>query len=630
MNVKLSVKLYPAKSRKRAAHVDTLKNPRRVDIVLHDAWTAWNALDAFRKRAARNEMYTFGNQLGDRILHKGKVMTEEQAILSNHQTPLRFNLISGIMKSITGIFASTKTDPVCYTRDKDEQGRGDVMTNTMQYNYQLNEMWELDRAQLKNLLVSGVAMYRTRYGYNNNIEDVWTDAVDYNAFFFDNHIKDPRLWDCHLIGQLHDMGLYDVMASFGHGKRERYDFIRGVYSGTSEHTTTEITNLDGEYARNIDFFIPQDDTRCRVIEVWRKESKERIMAHDRLHGSLDIYEVNEEKDIKNENKRRVTEWTAQGIAAGDIEDRLITYEHFIDNYWYYYFLSPYGDVLEEGESPFWHRSHPFSFKISQFFNGKVYPFIGDFLDSNRILNRTIMMQDLIMKHAAKGLLMFPENCKPENMSMDEIAEEWASYDGIIYYTPKPGVEAPRQIITSTTQTGNFEMVSLMLKMIQETSGIQGALQGQQPRSGTPASLYMQQAQNSQTSLTDLFETFKSLREERDKKAMRLIQQYYDTERYMNLGGRQGKEIVYRPEDIQYADLDMNIEESASSPLARMVNQQFLENLLNNQYITLEEMLKVGQFPFTDKLLEILKQRGQNGEATPDMMNQLQQFQQPMI
>ena len=29
--------------------------------------------------------------------------------------------------------------------------------------------------------------------------------------------------------------------------------------------------------------------------------------------------------------------------------RLLEYEWFVDNYWYYYFLSPHGDVLDEGE-----------------------------------------------------------------------------------------------------------------------------------------------------------------------------------------------------------------------------------------------------------------------------------------
>lgn len=632
MNVKLALKLYPNK-RGKAEPIDTLSSPRRVDNVLHDAWASWEGLRSFRDQAERNEMYTFGNQLGDKVKVDGKVMTEEQAIIKNHQTPLRFNLISGILKSIVGIFSSSKTEPVCYTRNKDSQGKGDVMTNTMQYNHQLNQMWELDRAQLKSLLCTGVGMYRVTFGLKHQIEDVWTESVDYKDMFFDNHIKDPRHWDCHLIGQIHDMGLYDVMAAFGRGDRDRYQRIKSLYSYISEMTVSDIENLNGEYAKNISFFTPTDETRCRVIEVWRKESKERLLVHDRLNGELNLVELSDEQNIIDENMRRTDEWMAAGVAPEDIQSKLMTYENTIDNYWYYYFLTPTGDVLDEGESPYWHKSHPYSFKIAPFYNGRVYPFIGDFLDSNRILNRTIMMQDLVMKHAAKGVLMFPEECKPDDMSMDDIAEEWAAYDGVIYYSPKPGVPAPQQILVNTTQTGNFEMVSLMLKMIQDTSGIQGALQGQAPKAGTPASLYMQQVQNSQTVLTDIFESFKMLRENRDKKIMRLIQQFYDTERYMNLGGREGKEIVYNPKDIRYAELEMNIEESASTPLARMINSEFLMNLLNGQMITLEEMLKVGQFPFTDKLLEILKQRNQNpsnpqeGTVPPELLQQIQQMQQ---
>ena len=27
-------------------------------------------------------------------------------------------------------------------------------------------------------------------------------------------MKDPRHWDCHMVGEIHDLGLYDVMAQF--------------------------------------------------------------------------------------------------------------------------------------------------------------------------------------------------------------------------------------------------------------------------------------------------------------------------------------------------------------------------------------------------------------------------------
>lgn len=618
-------RLFPAgKGPEDGKKVDTLSHPRRDAIVLHDAYAAWNALSSFRKEARRNEMYAFGGQLGDMVTFDGKRMTEEQAIMSKGQTPLRFNLIRGTLKSIQGVFAQSHTQPVCYARSKADQKKGDVMTSTLQYNYQLNRTWGLDRSQLNYVTCTGLGLYRISYGLRNGIEDVWVDIPNYNRFFFDNHTEDPRGWDCHLVGMLHDFSVYEVMDKFGHGDRDRYERIRSIYSYVAEHTVSEISSLIGETSVNMEFFSAQDDTRCRVIEVWRKESRERLLVHDRLHGTLERMETECRPLLEAENARRMAEWTAQGVSPENVAARLIDIRDIIDSFWYYYFLSPFGDILDEGETPYWHMSHPFAFKVSTLYNGRVYPFVADYIDSNRLLNRTIMMQDLVSKHAAKGVLMFPEDSKPDDMSMDDIADAWAAYDGIIYYKPKPGTPAPQQIIANSSVTGNYEMINLLLRMFQDTSGIQGALQGQRAPSGTAASLYMQQQQNSQTSLVDLYESFRELREDRDYKVMKTIQQYYDSERFINLGGKDDDEVVYRPKDIQDAELYIRIEEAENTPVATMMNNEVLTHLLEMQAITIEEFLEASHFPFRDRLLAIVKERkqGQGIEVPQDIDEQI--------
>ena len=45
---------------------------------------------------------------------------------------------------------------------------------------------------------------------------------------------------------------------------------------------------------------------------------------------------------------------------------LIEYEWFMDSYWYRYLLTPFGDILEEGETPYAHKSHPYVFKAYPF------------------------------------------------------------------------------------------------------------------------------------------------------------------------------------------------------------------------------------------------------------------------
>ncbi len=650
-NPKISAKFFPRKENKKIDATATDNPFKKNNTVLMDAFRAWTALDDFRRQSERHEMYTFRNQWGDKIKNPDGCgyITEEQHIKNQGNQPLKNNRIRGIVRSVLGVFSSTQTEPVVVSRDRDEQSKGETMSSTLQYVYQNNRLWELDRRNLEYFLITGVSAFKSTFSWRNDKMDVWTDLVNYSRLFFDNHMQDPRHWDCHLIGEIHDLGLYDVMAQFSYGSKAKAERIRQLYNYIDEDTTVSyMQNLTEDITKHRNFFIPDNQTRCRVIEIWKKESKERLLVHDRLTGDFYKVETEEESLLKADNVRRTQEQATAGVAPEDM--KLLEYEWFIDNFWYFYYLTPQGDILKEGETPFWHGSHPYSFKIYPFYNGRVYPFVGDFIDQQRYINRLIMMQDFIMRSSAKGVLMFPEECLPKDTSMADIADTWATYDGVIYYKPKPGVPAPQQIITNTTQTGAYQMLQIQLKMLEDVSGVQGALQGAAPSSGTPASLYMQQVQNSSTSLTDLFESFKEIRESRDMKNLKLVQQYYKTPRYININSNGStKQAYYDPAKVRNAEFDLSIAESTSTPAYRMVMNDFLMQMFSTGQITLEEMLENGTYPFADKLLQTIKTRKQQmadqqqammqgiqqpqEEAqmpllTPELQQQIEQYQQP--
>ena len=50
-------------------------------------------------------------------------------------------------------------------------------------------------------------------------------------------MKDPRHWDCHMVGEIHDLGLYDVMAQFSGGSKQRADELREIYGGIDKDRT---------------------------------------------------------------------------------------------------------------------------------------------------------------------------------------------------------------------------------------------------------------------------------------------------------------------------------------------------------------------------------------------------------
>ena len=111
-------------------------------------------------------------------------------------------------------------------------------------------------------------------------------------------MKDPRHWDCHMVGEIHDLGLYDVMAQFSGGSKQRADELREIYGGIDkDRTVTYLESISENRVKDLTFFSPEDSTRCRVIEVWRKESKERLRVHDRLTGEYYKVEITDEKSL---------------------------------------------------------------------------------------------------------------------------------------------------------------------------------------------------------------------------------------------------------------------------------------------------------------------------------------------
>jgi hypothetical protein len=537
-------------------------------------------------------------------------MTERESIRRQGNVPITNNRLRSLVRTVSGVYQSNRTEPVCVARERDAQEKGEVMTATLQYVYQLNKIWDLDVSALTGILVSGLAAYRSTYGWRDGRVDVWTDAVGYNRFFFDNNMEDIRQWDCRLVGEIEDMSVHDAMARFAGGSREKAEEIRRIYAYVNSE---RIASYAEAYMKDVrgyrNFFMADDDTKCRVITTWRKEAKERLLVHDTLTGDYYKTEISDEGSLIAENQRRIAEQSGAGILPENM--KLLKYQWFVDNYWYYYNQAPTGEVLREGETPYWHGSHPYSFKLYTFYDKQIFAFVSGFIDQQRYINRLITMQDFMMRAAAKGVLMIPKECLEDTgMTPEQFAADWVKFNGVIVYTAKVGVPPPQQITANSTQLGVYDMLSLQLKMLEDISGVQGALQGKTPNAGTPAALYAQQTQNASTSLQEVFGIFRMLREERDMKNLKLIQQFYDAPKLINVSGDARNMVMYDPRRVMNTEFELSITESSSTPSFRMVVNDMLMNLLNGGHITIKELLENGTLPFADKLLQSINSREQ--------------------
>ena len=596
--------------------------------VLMQAQRAWENLEVFRRERERNKRYTYGYQWDDKITVDGKTMTEEEYIKKEGNIPLKNNIIRRLVKTTLGVYRSQDKEPTCTARDRDEQTLGETMSTILQYNMQLNRMNDLYARTMEDFLIGGLVAHRKWFGWRNGKCDCWTDYVQPNNFFIDGNMRDLRGWDVSLIGEVHDLSFDEVCEAFAESPQD-VSKLRDIY-----HTSLRLRNagLNVNYFgtsrdRNngYDFLFPEDQSRCRVIEVWRKESKPRYRCHDYNNGQLFKCEEEDLQElVLDENKARIEQGVSAGMNKDDIP--LIQYKWFMDDYWYYYYLSPQGDIMKEGETPYAHGSHPYVFKAYPFIDGEIHSFVADVIDQQRYINRLITMHDWILRSSAKGVLIFPEDCLPKGVDPNDILDEWGRVNSVIF-TRKGAQQLPQQIASNATNIGISELLAMELKLVEDISGVHGAVQGKPGYSGQSGSLYAQQTQNATMSLLDMLECFSGFVIDGAYKDVKNMQQYYDDKRIFNIAGKSGKYIEYDPEKISDVEFDLSISESTQSPAYRQTANEFLMQIWQSGQISLEQLLENGDFPFADELLQSLqsqKEQMSEGKVPDDLSPQLKE------
>ena len=591
----------------------------------------YDSLYDFRSRFFRAYRYYRGQQWSDTIKNDdGDNVTEEEHILSKGKLPFIQNIIRQQGKSLIGLFRQNQSKPTVVTRRKDTQGIGDMLTNALQSTHYLNRMKKLDARNFEIAMLSGAAIFKQTYQFfpERNLEDIYTEIVNPARIGFNSDIEDPRLNDLRLVFEIIDAPKDEVVATFANTEKEA-ELIRSWYDYTGREEMIETLGLSSDNLESLDFYLTFDNTKYRVFEVWEKKGEWRLYAHDYADGTSGGTDYTKE-EIEQENDRRRTLEQIHGVKIP-----LITYSDMYYQYWHVSYLTPFGDVLYEGESIYEHGEHPYTMMLYPLVNGEVWGLVEDVIDQQRYINRLISLMDFIMGSSAKGVLVVPEDVIPEDMDLDDIAEEWSKFDGVIKIKTKPGYEKmmPQQIVAKAANIGAEEMLTLQFKLIEQIFGTSGAMQGHDAKSNTPASLYLQQSQNSTINSRDFMEEYSDFLATRDRKSVKLIQQFYNDERYIATGGKSfsSDSMYYDPGKAKNIDFDIQVQYGMDSPVYRQHLEEVLMDMLNNQHINIKMFLQHSSLPFAESLLKTIdsyEQQAAGGQLTPEMQQQLQaQFQE---
>lgn len=458
--------------------------------VLRQAYEAWMGGNVLRQARSRNKRFTFGDQWGDVTLGAdGQRITDWERFTAAGTTPVTNNLLRQLVKTVVGRFRSQVIDAET------------VADKTLRQIKDDNQLAELDARALEEFLISGCAVQRVD-GVTaiDGTEHIEVSNVNPNQFFV-NAFFDPRARDCRVVGQLHDLTMAQLLRRVSDGTRRKAAAVRRVYEQMVDSRIAGCaTQLGADSQSGTDFWYCRDSDRLRAIEVWTQESREAMVCHDRRTAQVSVVPIGQAR-----------KWRGRPDVAMRWD---------VVTTWHCRWFSPMGDLLAEWDAP--HGSHPFVMRFYPLVDGEVHALVEDVIDQQKYLNRLISLVDQSMMSSAKGVLLFPETALPDGFTWSDVRRVWSTPGGILPYSPALCEARPEQIQVNGSDFGAYDMINLQMKLLEEVSGVHGALQGKNVATGGSATLYQLQSQNADLALTDLYDTFNAFRSQRDAFITRML------------------------------------------------------------------------------------------------------------
>lgn len=452
-----------------------MEKERKIDTaLLARAMECHRTLAGFRRQRGRCKRFTFGDQWSDRIDMRGISGPESEMLFQQGNLPLTNNLIRRLVRNVLGVYRNRWSPPRCSVYGDAEGER--VLNALLADNVEENRMQELFARTLEEFLISGLAVHKKWYGRRGGTVACRTDQVRPDNFFFDTCGTDVRGHDIVLAGEVHRVRYEDLAAMMARDGEELED-LREVFQGGGGEADAR--------------------RECEVWEIWERHQSLRAFGVDRASGRI-----------------------FDGRRSGGDSRRWSMHEE-----WRYSFLASTGHVLRSGVSPYPHGSHPYVMKAYPYIDGEIHSFVGDVIDQQKLTNRLVTMYDWILRASAKGVLLFPEGALPDGVDMCDIADEWSRFNGVIVYRPRAGMPLPQQVSSKSADIGITELLEIQMKMMEDITGVNGALQGKLDNNSMSGTLYDQQTRNSMTALADLLQTYDDFVREGIRKDIANLRRY---------------------------------------------------------------------------------------------------------
>ena len=454
-------------------------------------------MSTFRADRERAKRYCYGRQWDDLIEADGRIMKEEDYIRSRGNVPLKNNLIRRLVRSVLGVFRNQYAfpSPASLGLDPDSPASR-LLYDRLRRNADLNSLPELLARTMEEFLISGLAVHRKSSSRTSPLHMpgvaapepfLRTDYVAPDSFFVDAAARDFRGWDIRIIGQTHDIPFSTLCAAMARSRADVARFRDIFASASSPSFLSSLSGFGSPASSSLrSFYTPPSPDLCRVIEVWTRDSQERLRVHDLRSGRVFITTTAHASRLQADPHLRLS-W------------------HMADT-WHYHFFAPTGETLAEGKSPLPGGGHPYVWKAYPFIDGEIHSFVADVIDQQRHTNRLITLYDWVLRSTAKGVLLFPETALPEGVDINDISDQWSRFNGVILFRPKAGMPIPQQVTGSASKVGITDLLNIQLNMFEDVSGVSGALEGKLASGAVSGKLYDQQTRQAMIALQDILDS----------------------------------------------------------------------------------------------------------------------------
>lgn len=570
--------------------------------------------------------YTLGNQWGDYIndpdsMYEQKIK-EEDYIKRQGFTPLKYNIMGKTRTTACGLFANQMIAPTVGVRGSGEKNRkiADMVTCALRSAGQNNKEAQMLTHELEEAWMKAIFLMSVCYKWNceKKMKDIYVQHEDPYKLIVENDLMDKELRDVSLIGMIRDLPFREMAAQFCHSAAE-VQMLMDEYTAINMQQAAPNYSFSGDrYSGDAEsFYVSTSTDKCRVFEIWTKESEEALFVHDWAKGVDEFRPLSDREAIIEENARRI----AQVMMSGGTEEdaQLITPAeegsddgYKVREFWYVRWITPMGHCIYEGETPYTHGSHPFVFGAFPMVDGKILSPAESMIDIQRGLNRMMSQMDFIRQRGAKNVLMVDANAIPDGIDWRSFADEYSRNGSVLFLKMKPGMQWPQQLKSAKVEDADIAMVNLYKQFADEISGMNGAIRGESVKADTPASLYAQQAANSANNIAYFMLWFNGCVSDLHWKEMMLIQQYYEEGRYLPVAGHEFEEEakIFRQSDARSVMLYLETidQNSVSMFLAQFENT--LSLALQSQGIDYMTYLRSTRAPFAWKLADEIESRQQ--------------------